>query len=621
MAQVSERVSGQQALLADVQARGQAAHSAGAVRQPAIGSVNRWVEVHADEYADAVVQSMAINGVDYLFFSSGSDIGFYQEATVKAHSLGRPAPKLLNILHENANMNGAIGYAMVSNRPVATAAHVEVGTMNYGGAIANAWADDVPILITAGQPPLSYGRTRRGGRDQNVFWCQEHPDYGQIVRQFVKWDHVLSPMDNPGMVVTRGLQMALAPRQGPTYLVLPRDVMMLPLEGLRFPSLAQAGLPDAPAGDPEALRRAARLLVEARNPLLITRRAGRTAAGAEALRRLCELLALPVSEAPRKERMNLPTDHPLSESGPAIEQADVVFVVDNDTPWLPGIDDPSPDATIIWLAVDPIQSRFVNYEYPATLTLAADPASALAAIADEAEGMLSASDRDRIADRYERCRTRHQERRESLDRAAQAAGQQQPIAPRWLGYQLGQALDDDCIVLEDTVGNAVNVQSYVPSRAPGSFFKNAGSSGGWGVAAGFGAKLAAPDKTVVVTTGDGFFLYSVPYAPLWAGVKYGAPFLTVVFQNLAYSTGSTSLKTHYPEGYSIKHSDFEGGLIDPAPDCAKMAESVGAYGENVNDPAEVGPALQRALKVVRDGTPAVVAVRLPQLMVETQDRA
>src|SRR5581483_3215126 len=104
------------------------------------------------------------------------------------------------------------------------------------------------------------------------------------VRQFVKWDHVLNPMDNPGMVVTRALQMALAPRQGPTYLVLPRDVMMLPLEGARFPSLAQAGLPDAPCADLDTLRRAARLLVEARNPLLLTRRTGRTAAHAEALR-------------------------------------------------------------------------------------------------------------------------------------------------------------------------------------------------------------------------------------------------------------------------------------------------------------------------------------------------
>jgi thiamine pyrophosphate-dependent acetolactate synthase large subunit-like protein len=66
--------------------------------------------------------------------------------------------------------------------------------------------------------------------------------------------------------------------------------------------------------------------------------------------------------------------------------------------------------------------------------------------------------------------------------------------------------------------------------------------------------------------------------------------------------------------------DYEGGLIDPPPDLAKLAESVGAYGENVADPAEVAPALQRGLRAVREGTPAVVAVRLPQLMIETQER-
>ena len=75
------------------------------------------------------------------------------------------------------------------------------------------------------------------------------------------------------------------------------------------------------------------------------------------------------------------------------------------------------------------------------------------------------------------------------------------------------------------------------------------------------------------------------------------------------------------EGITSDEDLSEGGLIDPPPDCAKMAESVGCYGENVSDPAEVAPALQRALKVVRDGTPAVVAVRLPQLMVETRERA
>ena len=101
--------------------------------------------------------------------------------------------------------------------------------------------------------------------------------------------------------------------------------------------------------------------------------------------------------------------------------------------------------------------------------------------------LLSAGDRDRIADRFERCRTRHQERAAALERAAHEVAQQRPISPKWISYQLGQALDDECILLEDTVGNAINVQNYCPSRVPESFFKNSGTSGGWGVSAGFGA--------------------------------------------------------------------------------------------------------------------------------------
>jgi acetolactate synthase I/II/III large subunit len=409
MVQIEARPTEQEALLADIAARTERAHSPGVVGSPAEGVQSRWTEVAADEYADALVQSMGINGVDYLFFSSGSDIGFYQEAVVKAQALERPTPRLLNMLHENANLNGAIGYTMVSGRPAATAAHVDVGTFNYGGAIHNAWRDEAPVLITVGMPPISYGRTRRGGRDQHVFWPQEQYDYGQIVRQYVKWDHALNALDNPGMMVSRALQVALAERRGPVYMSIPRDVGMLSMQGCRFPSLSQLGLPAPPSPDPDAVRAAARMLVDAHNPLVVTRKAGRTAAGAAALQALCELLALPVAQAGRKERMDLPTDHPLAEGGPPLDQADVILVVDNDAPWLPGIEEPSPDAKVIWLAVDPIQTRFVNYEFPATLHIAADPARGLAGIATEAENLLTAAHRSRVADRFEQCRTRHQE--------------------------------------------------------------------------------------------------------------------------------------------------------------------------------------------------------------------
>src|SRR5207248_6774638 len=109
-------------------------------------------------------------------------------------------------------------------------------------------------------------------------------------------------------------------------------------------------------------------------------------------------------------------------------------------------------------------------------------------------------------------------------------------------------------------------------------------------------------------TGDGFFLYGVPYAALWAAAKYKAPYLTVVFQNRAYSTGTIHIGRHYPEGYSFRENDFEGGEIDPPVDLAKLAEASNAYGENVSDPEELLPALTRAYQLVREGTPSLLAV-------------
>src|SRR6201993_4731520 len=98
-----------------------------------------WIEVPADDNGDAMIAAMAEAGVDYIFFTSGSEIGFFQEAVAKAHAKGRKAPKLITVTHEHASLNAALGYAAVSGKPVATAAHVDAGTFNYGGAPHTAW--------------------------------------------------------------------------------------------------------------------------------------------------------------------------------------------------------------------------------------------------------------------------------------------------------------------------------------------------------------------------------------------------------------------------------------------------------------------------------------------------
>ena len=80
-----------------------------------------WVEVPADDNGDAMIAAMAEAGVEYVFFTSGSEIGFYQEAIAKARALGRPAPRLITMTHEHASLNAALGYAAVSGKPAVTA--------------------------------------------------------------------------------------------------------------------------------------------------------------------------------------------------------------------------------------------------------------------------------------------------------------------------------------------------------------------------------------------------------------------------------------------------------------------------------------------------------------------
>ena len=177
-----------------------------------------------------------------------------------------------------------------------------------------------------------------------------------------------------------------------------------------------------------------------------------------------------------------------------------------------------------------------------------------------------------------------------------------------------EALDDNCILIDDTLSHNP-LYRFLECSRPGSYFRNPGSGGGWGPGAALGAKLGAPERDIVTVTGDGFYMYSAANTCIWAARKYKAPFMTVIFQNRSYSTGTRATANFYPDGYAVRHG-LEGGYFDPPVDFAKEAEAAGAYGENVRDPAELGHALQRGLAKIRAGVPAVISVWLARLLQE-----
>ncbi len=571
-----------------------------------------WNSHRTDEWSDAIVAAMKLGGIDHLFFVSGTEINFFQEAIAKAESRGAPAPRLITMVHESVALNAALGSSMITGQPSAAVSHVDVGTFHYGAALHTAWRGGYPVMIIGGTGPRAFPGSMPGARDSLVQWQQEPRDQNGIVRDFTKADHRLEHQDNPGLMVSRLLQIATSEARGPVYLSIPRETAMLPTGGSSsFPTVAQLGLarPVAPCDDDA--RAIAQWLVKADNPCVFVERSGRDPQAVEELVRLSELLALPIAEAAGADRLNFPNNHPHFCTGPSSRDADVLLVLDAVAPFIPGLGSPSPNARIAWVGVDPVLSRYKTMEYRADLWIPASVTPTLRAVFTAAEKILDRSDLSRITARRERLAARKQEILTRLEAAATEDARQATPSGRWVARELGRLLRPDAVLLNDAISNSEYVRAYAGRERAGSYFRSGGSAGGWGSGASFGAKIAAPDREIVLASGDGYFMFGTPMAALWAAGYHKAPYLSVVFVNGSYSTGTTGLKNLYPNGIAVNAGNFNGGVFDPPPDFARLAEAAGGYGAYVTETDQVGPALEEGLAQVRKGSPAVVAVRVP----------
>jgi len=572
-----------------------------------------WRAHDAADIGELVVAAFAAGGVDRVFFTSGSDIVFYQEAIAKAQALRRPAPILTSIPHEHVSLNAALGYAAVSGRPTVVAVHADLGTQHLGAAIHTAFHSRLPVIITAGAPPVATTGTMRGARDEGAhLWLQQTYDQASIVRPYMKWDHRLDYQENAGLIVSRALQVALSPPRGPVYLSIPRELSLLPPRETAFPTLAQLAVPRAAALDRDAAREIAARLSAARNPCVVIGDAGRNPLFLPALVALCELLGMAAVNAPNSSHLGFPLDHPLYADAAVLREADVVLIIDAAVPWLPGANAPSTDAFVAVVGNDPIFGRIPTYEFAASLRATADPVQALAAVGCELQPQMRAAAKTRAAARREAHARAAATRAAEAERIASSVSADTPINPLWASAQIARLIDDNSLLIEETTPRA-GLRRFLRCRQPGSYLVNPGSAGGWAAGAALGAKLAAPEKDVIAVAGDGFYMFSSAIVALWAATQLRAPFLMVVYQNRSYSTGTVRLKDTYPDGYASR-AGFAGGYFDPPIDFAKEAEAAGACGENVRDPGELAAALARALAHTRAGRPAVVALWMKRLL-------
>lgn len=549
-----------------------------------------------DSVAEGYLELLAARRVEYFFGNAGTDFAPLIEAWAKREAQGQVLPRPVTVPHEIPAVAMAHGYAMVTGRPQVVMVHVTVGTANGLGGVINAARVNAPVLFTAGRTPLTEGALP-GARNRPIHWAQESFDQGAMVREWVKWDYELRMGAQLETVVDRALAIAASEPAGPVYLTLPREVLAERLTEIEYfdpPRLSPAALQVA---DPAAVEAAARMLVAARQPLLIVKSTGRDPGAVAPLVAFAERLAVPVVEQ-AATHVNFPQDHPLHlgyDSAPYLDEADVIVVAESDAPWFPGIKAPRPEARVIQIGHDPLLTRYPIRGFAVDLGLAGAPRLTFTALAEAVKRL--GPDPAAVAARRERWEAEHRRLREAWQASARAVEGDRPIDMRWLSRAVGECLDERTIV--------VNEYDLDPTqacfRAPGTYFGSSPASGlGWGLGAALGARLAAPDRTVVCCVGDGAYIFGVPTAAHWVARAYHLPVLFIVFNNRAWNAVKRAVRFHAPEGWSVRTGSMPMSELAPAPDYELICQACGGWGERVEDPLALPDVLRRALRVVRE---------------------
>ncbi len=545
--------------------------------------------------ADALLRALKRHAVDYFFANPGTDFPSIIEGFAGAAASGRAVPRPMLVPHETAAIAMAHGVYMVSGRPQAVMVHTNVGTGNTINTLINAARDNVPLVLLAGRSPLTE-RGHRGARTRYIQWAQEMFDQAGMVREIVKWDYELRLPDQVDEVVARAFEIAMAPPCGPVYLTLPREVLASTATKLEDAALRRAP-PRPPHADPASIETLAAWIAEAQLPLIITAGAGRTAAGVEALARLAERYAMPVV-AFNQRYMTLPSAHPMHlgfQPRPLLAEADLAIVVDCDVPWIPSLEGPREACRVAHIGEDPSFSRYPVRGFPSDLSITASAAAALAAL-DRALAARLSPDAPEVALRREMLAGRAREMRARW-LAESGGADAESISPAWLSRCIAEAVGSDAIIVNEYPLRL----EHCPRSAPGSYFGVSPAGGlGWGFVAALGAKLAAPERLVVATLGDGAYVFANPTACHWVAKADDLPVLVVVFNNGLYGAVRNATLDLYKDGVAARDGARLHADLAPSPAYEMLVEASGGYGLRVEKPAELPGALRRAVDVVRN---------------------
>jgi acetolactate synthase-1/2/3 large subunit len=566
---------------------------------------------------DYMVDVLNSLGIEYLAINCASSYRGLHEAVINH---GGNKPEIITCVHEDIAAHIGQGYAKMEGKPMAMACHGVVGLQHATMGIYNTWCDRVPLLIMGGN--IMEADKRAPGAE----WVHSGVDIGALVREFTKWDDQPASLPHFGESAVRAYKIATTPPMGPVFLALDQELQENPIrdaESLRVPKF-QPVVP--PQGDAAALAEAAKMLVEAKNPLIICDRLARTPAGMTNLVALAETLQCAVID--NNGRMNFPSRHPLNQSfrRALIGQADVILAIEMNDLWgtlthfrdrIVRTSHPAtkPGAKIITLGVRDLFMKS-NYQdfgrwQDVDLDIAGDGEISLPVLTEAVKRLINDSNKAAFADRGEKLAKAHLAMVEQSKIDATIAWDASPITTaRMCAEVYNQIKDEDWSV----VGTSIRLSwmhRLWDFKKPHQWNGVSGGAGvGYNLPASIGAALANKKhgRFTLAFGGDGDFMFS-PGA-VWTAAHHQIPILYIIQNNRAYHQEYMYLVAMAARhGRNVEKMDIGTTIKDPNINYAEVSRGLGAHGEGpITDPKDLAPALKRAIAAVKAGGPAVVDV-------------
>jgi acetolactate synthase I/II/III large subunit len=554
--------------------------------------------------------------LDYLAANPGSSFRSLHESVVNYGN--NQSPELITCLHEESSVAIAHGYAKASGRPMGVMAHGTVGLQHASMAIYNAWCDRVPMVIFAGNG-IDASKRRPGTE-----WAHSVQDAALLVRDFVKWDDAPASLQHFAESTIRAYRVATTGQQGPVVIMADTDLQEDAMHG-PVPTIPPLRAVRPVQGDSASLAEAARLLLGAKNPLILADRAARDQEGVKHLAALAETLQIPVVDL--GGRMNFPNTHHLNHSDlkrALVRDADVVLMLDVGDPWgqLNTVEEPMrttrslsrADVKVITIGFgeSAIRSNYQDFQRFLSVDLAihGEAQASMPVLTEHILKLATPAQRSAAAERREPMQKRWDRQLQSAKDAAALGWDASPISTARLAMETWEVIKNEpwSLAVSDRIAWA---RKLWPTTQYHQMLGGSGGQGvGYGLPASVGAALAnkALGRMTVTFQPDGDMLHA-PGA-LWTAAHHKIPLLMVMHNNRGYYQEVMHLQRMASlHNRRTDQAWIGNGLRNPDIDFAKIAQGHGVWAEGpVSDPTKLRGALQRALAEVKQGRPALVDV-------------